>query len=251
MQAAEEEHYRTARAEEIAKFDRLAGSWWDPDGPMAPLHRMNPARIGWIAGHLARAHGRDLAAPEALHGLAVLDVGCGAGLASEALARLGATVTGLDAAGTALRVARRHATESGLAIDYREGGPEDLLPALAGSFDAVLALEVVEHLDDRLAFLRHLARLARPLGGSVFLSTLNRTPRAFLVAKLGAEYLLRWLPRGTHDWRMFVPPAELGAEARAAGLRVVEIAGLTPDPLRGGFRIGRDVKVNYLMMAAR
>ncbi len=255
MQAAEGEHRRsTARAEEIAKFDRLAGSWWDPDGPMAPLHRMNPARIGWIAGHLARAHGRGgpAAAPEPpLRGLAVLDIGCGAGLASEALARLGATVTGLDAAGSALRVARRHAAASGLAIDYRAGGPEDLLPARAGGFDAVLALEVVEHLDDRPAFLRHLARLARPRGGLVFLSTLNRTPRAFLVAKLGAEYLLRWLPRGTHDWRMFVTPAELGAELRAAGLRVAGIAGLTPDPLRGGFRISRDVGVNYLMMAAR
>jgi 2-polyprenyl-6-hydroxyphenyl methylase/3-demethylubiquinone-9 3-methyltransferase len=241
---------RTALDAEIAKFDRLAARWWDPHGPMAPLHRMNPARIGWIVERLARAHGRDPTAPDALRGLSVLDVGCGAGLASEALARRGAAVTGLDAAGEALAVARRHAAAEGLPIRYLEGGPEDLA-AEAGRFDAVLALEVVEHVADRPAFLGHLARLARPGGGLVVLSTLNRTPRAFLLAKLGAEYLLRWLPAGTHDWRMFVTPAELGAELRGVGLRVTDIAGMTLDPLRGRFRITRDVAVNYLIAAAR
>jgi 2-polyprenyl-6-hydroxyphenyl methylase / 3-demethylubiquinone-9 3-methyltransferase len=241
---------RTALDAEIAKFDRLAARWWDPNGPMAPLHRMNPVRIGWIVERLARAHGRDPAAPDALRGLSVLDVGCGAGLASEALARRGAAVTGLDAAGEALAVARRHAAAEGLPICYLEGGPEDLA-AEAGRFDAVLALEVVEHVADRPAFLGHLARLARPGGGLVVLSTLNRTPRAFLLAKLGAEYLLRWLPAGTHDWRMFVTPAELGAELRGVGLRVTDIAGMTLDPLRGRFRITRDVAVNYLIAAAR
>jgi 2-polyprenyl-6-hydroxyphenyl methylase/3-demethylubiquinone-9 3-methyltransferase len=251
MQSMSGGGHPTARAEEVAKFARLAARWWDPEGPMAPLHRMNPVRIGWIVERLARSHGRDPAAPQALRGLAVLDVGCGAGLASEALARRGAAVTGLDAAGEALEVARAHAVAEGLAITYRAGTPEALPPQESGRFDAVLALEVVEHVAERAAFLRHLARLARPGGGLVVLSTLNRTPRAFLLAKLGAEYVLRWLPPGTHDWRMFVTPAELGAELRAAGLRVTDIAGMTLDPLRGTFRITRDVGVNYLLAAQR
>jgi 2-polyprenyl-6-hydroxyphenyl methylase/3-demethylubiquinone-9 3-methyltransferase len=224
----------TAIGAEIAKFDRLAVEWWDPKGPMAPLHAMNPARMGWIIGRLG---GR-------LDGMRILDVGCGAGLASEALARAGARVTGLDAAASALGVARAHAAAQGLEIDYREGMPETLEES---GFDAVAALEVIEHVADREAFCRQLARLVKP-GGPVFLSTLNRTPRSFLMAKLGAEYLLRLLPVGTHDWRMFVRPAELGADLRAAGLRVADIAGLTMGA-GGGWRISRDVGVNYIVMA--
>ena len=224
----------TAIGAEIAKFDRLAAEWWDPKGPMAPLHAMNPARMGWI---IQRLGGK-------LDGLRVLDVGCGAGLASEALARAGAQVTGLDAAASALGAARAHAAAAGLAIDYREGSPEALE---AGGFDAVIALEVIEHVADREEFCRQLARLVRP-GGPVFLSTLNRTPRSFLMAKLGAEYLLRLLPVGTHDWRMFVRPAELGADLRAAGLRVADIAGLSMG-VGGGWRVSRDVGVNYIVMA--
>ena len=231
---------------EIAKFDALAARWWDPQGPMKPLHRMNPLRTGWIAERIARAHGRDPAAPDALAGLALLDVGCGAGLASEAFARRGAEVTGLDAAGEALDAARAHAAAGGLRIDYREGLPEDLPEGEV--FDAVIALEVIEHVADRHAFLAALARATRP-GGLVFLSTLNRTPRAFLLAKLGAEYLLRLLPVGTHDWKMFVTPAELGAGLRAVGFQVTDIAGMTMDPLTGRWRAGRDVGVNYIVMA--
>lgn len=233
---------------EVAKFDALAARWWDPDGPMKPLHRMNPLRTGWIAERIAHLHGRDPAAPDALAGLTILDVGCGAGLASEALARRGARVTGLDAAGEALEAARTHATAGGLAIAYREGLPEDLPED--ETFDAVVALEVVEHVADRAAFLAALARAAKP-GAPVFLSTLNRTPRAFLMAKLGAEYLLRLLPVGTHDWRMFVTPGELGAGLRRAGLPVADITGLCMHPLTGAWRASRDVGINYMVMARR
>jgi 2-polyprenyl-6-hydroxyphenyl methylase/3-demethylubiquinone-9 3-methyltransferase len=232
----------TALTGEVAKFDALAARWWDPAGPMAPLHRMNPLRMGWIEARLVQRFG-------GLGGLPVADVGCGAGLASEWLARRGAAVTGLDAAGEALAAGRAHAAAAGLAIEYRAGEPAEH-PDLAGRFAAVLALEVIEHVADRPAFLAGLAALARP-GGLVFLSTLNRTPRSFLLAKLGAEYVLRWLPPGTHDWRRFVRPAELGAELRSAGLRPADIAGMVLDPLSGRWRTSRDVAVNYLVMAER
>jgi 2-polyprenyl-6-hydroxyphenyl methylase / 3-demethylubiquinone-9 3-methyltransferase len=234
--------HTSADAGEVAKFDALAGEWWNPRGPMAPLHAMNPARMGWIAERLGK-----------LEGLRVLDVGCGAGLASEWLARRGARVVGLDAAGAALDAARAHAAAAGLSVDYREGTPESLpseaMPATG--FDAVLALEVIEHVPpaERPGFLAALSRAVKP-GGSVILSTLNRTPRAYAVAKLGAEYLLRWLPVGTHDWKLFLRPAELGALMRGAGLAVTDVAGLQPS-LRGGFRASRDVGVNYIMAGRR
>ena len=240
----------TAIGSEIAKFDRLAARWWDPRGPMAPLHAMNPARMGWIIERLARAHSRAPGAPRPLAGLRVLDVGCGAGLASEVLTRAGADVTGLDAAAETLGAARAHAKGAGLTIHYREGTPEALLASGESPFDAVLALEVIEHVADRAAFCRHLAALLKP-EGRLFLSTLNRTARSLLLAKVGAEYVLRLLPTGTHDWRMFVRPAELGADLRGAGLRVADLAGLSFDVLSGRWRASRDLGVNYMAMAVR
>lgn len=227
----------SADLQEVAKFDALAQDWWKPTGPMAPLHAMNPARMGWIAQRLGP-----------LEGMRILDVGCGAGLASEWLARRGAIVTGLDAAGGALEAARAHAASQGVSVDYREGTPEDFE---AEGFDAVISLEVIEHVPptERAAFCAALARLVRP-GGQVFLSTLNRTRRSYLFAILGAEQILRWLPRGTHDWKQFVTPEELGRLLRGAGLAVTDVAGMVPS-LRSGFRIARDTGVNYLMAARK
>jgi 2-polyprenyl-6-hydroxyphenyl methylase/3-demethylubiquinone-9 3-methyltransferase len=231
-----------ASPDEIARFDALAARWWDPDGPMRPLHRMNPARIAWVADRIGR-HFPDRSA------VRVLDVGCGAGLAAEALARLGIPVLGIDAAPAAVAAAVEHAKGQGLPLAYRVAVADDLLRE-GVQFPVITALEVVEHVPDPDAFLAVLASLLAP-GGLLVLSTLNRTAAAFVAAKLVAEYTLRWLPVGTHDWRRFLTPAELGRKLRAAGLRVETTAGLSVDPLRGGWRVGRDLRVNYLMAAVR
>jgi len=231
----------TVSAADVARFDSLAAGWWDPNGSMRALHRMNPVRIGWIADRVLRRF------PDSA-GVRVLDVGCGAGLAAEALARRGFNVLGLDAGVETIAAAETHAAGQGLRLTYRVGAPEDLL-AEGLRFPVVTALEVIEHVPDPAAFARTLAGLLQP-GGLLFLSTLNRTSRAFLTAKVGVEYVLRWLPVGTHDWRKFITPVELGSLVRDAGLRVTDVAGLVPDPLLVGWRTSRDLGVNYLMAAA-
>ena len=235
---------------EVAKFAAMAEAWWDPHGKFRPLHRFNPVRLAYIRDRLCARFGRDPLAERPLQGLKVLDVGCGGGLLSEPLARLGAEVTGLDAAERNIRVAALHAEESGLKIDYRHLSVEELA-AGAARFDAVLNMEVVEHVADVGAFLEASARLVRP-GGVMVLATLNRTPKAFLMAIVGAEYLLRWLPRGTHDWRRFLRPSELAAALRPAGLTIEEVTGVAYNPLTDGWRLApRDLDVNYMMLAAR
>jgi 2-polyprenyl-6-hydroxyphenyl methylase/3-demethylubiquinone-9 3-methyltransferase len=236
-------------AEEIARFDALADTWWDPTGPMRPLHVMAPVRIGFVRDRAAAALGRDINADKPFAGLTLLDIGCGGGLAAEPMARLGFAVMGIDAAEKNIGVARRHAAQMGLAIDYR-AEPVEVIAAAGRQFDVVLALEVVEHVADLDGFVAAAVSALKP-GGVMVLSTLNRTAKAFALAIVGVEYVLGWLPRGTHDWRKFVQPVELAASLRQAGARVVELTGMSYSPLSGRWSITRDLGVNYFAVARR
>ncbi len=234
---------------EIERFGKLSGTWWDEAGPFRPLHRINPLRIAYIRDHLVRHFGRDAAKLRPFEGLRLLDVGCGGGLIAEPMTRIGFAVTGLDATERNLADARTHAAAEGLAIDYRAQSVEDLARTNA-RFDVVLALEVVEHVADVTLFLDSVAALTAP-GGAVVLTTLNRTARSFLLGIVAAEYVLRWLPRGTHEWRKFLKPSELAAAARAGGLEVADLTGMSFDPLRDRWSLGKDLGVNYLMLARK
>lgn len=238
----------TTARDEIARFDAIADDWWDPDGDFRPLHRLNPVRVGYVRDALIRHFGLDAEAEQPLAGLKLLDIGCGGGLMAEPMARLGATVTGIDASAEAVRVASLHAEREGLAIAYRCAPPE-ALAAEGERFDAIMALEVVEHVADLNAFFAATAELLRP-GGGLALSTLNRTFKSLALAKIGAEYVMRWLPKGTHDWRKFVRPSEMAAALRRNGLTLDDLKGLTYDPLRGSWSLTADLDVNYLGFAA-
>ena len=235
--------------EELAKFAAQAGQWWDEGGAFAPLHRLNPTRLRFIRDRVAGHAARDPLAERPLDGLTILDVGCGGGLLCEPLTRLGASLTGIDASEENIQAARLHAAEAGLDIDYRHTSAEALAEAGA-AFDVVLNMEVVEHVADVAAFMAACAALVKP-GGAMVAATLNRTPKSFALAIVGAEYVLRWLPRGTHDWRKFVRPSELAAQLRRNGMEVTEMTGVHYNPLNATWRLARDLDVNYMAFAVK
>lgn len=223
---------------ELEKFSELAHKWWDKDSEFKPLHEINPLRLGFIDRHAGLA------------GKRVLDVGCGGGILSESMARLGAEVTGIDLAKKSLKVAQLHSLESGIAVDYRCVAAEALAEEAPASWDVVTCLEMLEHVPDPDSVVGACARLARP-GGLVFFSTINRNPKAYVQAILGAEYLLGMLPRGTHDFARFLKPSELSRMLRAHGLELVEITGMHYNPLSRIYSLGGDTDVNYLLAARR
>jgi 2-polyprenyl-6-hydroxyphenyl methylase/3-demethylubiquinone-9 3-methyltransferase len=230
---------------EVAKFEAMAAEWWDPAGKFKPLHMLNPCRLDYITGQIAAEYERDLRQPRPFAGLRLLDIGCGGGLLAEPMARLGADVVGADAAARNIPVAQLHAEQSGLTIDYRHTTAEDL--AAAGErFDVVLNMEVVEHVADPLAYLTACQTLLKP-GGLMICSTLNRNPKSFAMAIIGAEWVMRWLPKGTHDWQKFITPDELFDLIRAAGLTPVDRKGMVFNPLGWSWRLSdTDLSVNYV-----
>ncbi len=237
-------------SEEVEKFDALAEDWWDPNGPMGPLHRQDPARLAFLRKALQPLSSEAETSVVPLKGLSILDLGCGAGLVSEPLARLGAKVTAVDASPQAIVAAKAHAEDSGLVIDYRNSNAETLTEK-GLAFDIVVSLEVIEHVTDPADFLRLATGLLRP-GGVIALSTLNRTAKSFALAIVGAEYLLRWLPRGTHSWRRFLKPSEIGRLLRGQDCSVTQAAGIVFNPLDQTWRLSqRDLEVNYILAARK
>jgi len=223
---------------ELAKFSELAHRWWDPASEFRPLHEINPLRLAWIEGQLPLA------------GKSVLDVGCGGGILAESMAHKSAAVTGIDLSEKALKVAQLHLLESQLEVRYELASPEQYANAHAGEFDALTCMELLEHVPDPSSTVAACATLVKP-GGRVFFSTINRNLKAYLLAVIGAEYLLRLLPRGTHDYARFVKPSELTRWCRAAGLRPLELTGMSYNPVTQRYRLGADCDVNYLLACAR
>ena len=239
----------TVDAAEIERFSRLAADWWNPHGKMAPLHKFNPVRLAFIRDAACARFGRDARRLDSLAGLRILDIGCGGGILSEPLARLGAAVVGADPAETNIGVARLHAADSGLAIDYRATTAE-ALSAAGERFDIVLAMEVVEHVTDVNLFVSLAASMVKP-SGLMIAATLNRTLKSFALAIVGAEYVLRWLPRGTHQWDKFVTPNELEIALELGGVRVIDQTGVIYNLLADRWQLSGDMDVNYMLTAER
>lgn len=239
----------TIDAGEVAHFSRLAGRWWDPRGPWATLHRFNPVRLGYIRDRTAAHFGRDPGRLDSLAGLRILDIGCGGGVLSEPLARLGAAMVGADPVEENIAAAAHHAEQAGLAIDYRSTTAEALADA-GERFDAVLAMEVVEHVADVDLFIEAAAALVKP-GGLMFAATLNRTVKSFALAIVGAEYILRWIPRGTHQWDKFITPDELELALQQAGLRVTDETGVIYNLFADRFQLSTDMDANYMVTAEK
>lgn len=235
---------------EVEKFSKIADEWWDPFGKFKPLHKFNPARLAYIRDALCAHFGRDPRAKRPLEGLRLLDVGCGGGLVAEPMRRLGAAVTGIDASERNIKTAIIHARASGLDIDYRAGTVEALAAAGERPFNAILNLEVVEHVADPVFFLKTSSSLVAP-GGMMVVATINRTLKALALAKVGAEYVLSWLPRGTHDPRKFLKPDEISAALTAAGLNVTAAAGVAYNPLLDVWRVVENTDVNFMMTAVK
>jgi 2-polyprenyl-6-hydroxyphenyl methylase / 3-demethylubiquinone-9 3-methyltransferase len=235
--------------DEVARFAAMAEAWWDPNGKFRPLHKFNPTRLEYIRDHLAAHFGRDITGRKPFDGLRLIDIGCGGGLVAEPMTRLGFMVTGVDATERNIGVASAHAADQDLAIDYRFAAAEDLVAA-GERFDVVLALEVIEHVADPADFLVSVGRLVKP-GGAVVVATLNRTAKSFGLAIVGAEYLLGWVPRGTHTWSKFLKPSEVAGGLRRAGLVLEDLTGVSYSPVADKWSLGRDTSVNYLMVATK
>jgi 2-polyprenyl-6-hydroxyphenyl methylase / 3-demethylubiquinone-9 3-methyltransferase len=239
----------TVDPQEVERFAAHAAAWWDPEGSFRPLHRLNPVRLDYIRQHLTAHFGRSISSLRPFEGLTLLDIGCGGGLVAEPMARLGFAVTAVDADDHAIAIARAHAEATGLSIDYRIATAESMSGA-GQRFDAVLALEIIEHVADPAVFLGSVGALVGQ-GGAFISATLNRTLRSFATAVIGAEYLLGWLPRGTHDWRKFVRPSELILGLRRNGLNPTEVTGVSYDWISGEWSLSRDLEVNYMVVAVR
>jgi 2-polyprenyl-6-hydroxyphenyl methylase/3-demethylubiquinone-9 3-methyltransferase len=239
----------TIDQDEVARFSRLSGQWWDARGPMAALHKFNPVRLAYIRDRAAEHFERDAKRLDSLAGLRILDIGCGGGILSEPLARLGATLVGADPSESNIAVARSHAAQSGLSIDYRSTTAEALAEA-GESFDVVLVMEVVEHVADVGLFVELAAAMVKP-GGLMFVATLNRTMKSFALAIVGAEYILRWLPRGTHQWDKFITPNELEISIEQSGLQLTDETGVIYNLLADRWQLATDMDVNYMVVAEK
>lgn len=239
----------TINPDEIAKFAAMADEWWDPKGKFKPLHKFNPVRLGYVRDKVISHFGKDSTVRRPLEGVRILDIGCGGGLLSEPLARLGATMVGIDAGEKNVRIAQLHAKQSGLEIDYRAVTAE-ALDASGERFDVVLNMEVVEHVDNVPLYMKSCANLVKS-GGLMFTATINRTPRAYALAIVGAEYVLGWLPRGTHDFSKFLTPDEISALCARNGLKIIDKTGVVFHPLADEWRPSRDLGVNYMVLAAK